>query len=118
MATAIYDPSGTVVGWLDGKIVRELSGQHRAFVQNDNVFTYQGMHLGTFKNGFFRDRSGHAVTFIPGAQGGALPPLPALAPLPPLFPLAPLTPLPPLPPVPPIPSLSWSNQGWEDYIQG
>lgn len=117
MATPVFDGTGSPVGWLDGDVIRSISGRHRAFINNGAVVSYSGTHLGTFGNGYFRDRAGHAVAFINGAHGGPLPPLPALPPLPPLFPLAPLRPIPPIPPIPSIASLSWSGLNWEDFLQ-
>jgi len=116
MTTAIHDRHGTTVGWLDGDIIRDSSGQHQAFIRDGNISTYSAKHIGTFRNGYFRDRSGHAIGFVRGASGGPLTPLPALPPLPPLFPLAPIPPIPPIPPVSPVPSLSWSNMDWEEFL--
>lgn len=117
MSTAIFDRNGTPVGWTDGDVIWDLSGQHRAFIGNGNVYTYSAAHLGTFKEGYFRDKFGDAVAFIEGAKNGPLTPLPALPPIAPLFPLAPLPPFPPLYPLPPLPSLSWSNIDWEGFLQ-
>ena len=116
LAIPIHDSAGLTVGWLDANTVRDRSGIHRAFVSNRSIFTYSGGYLGAFVDGFFRDKSGHAVAFIRGATGGPLLPLAALPPSPPLFPLAPLAPLPPLPPVPALPSLSWSVLDFEQYL--
>jgi hypothetical protein len=117
MSIAIYNRNGRVIGWLDGKVLRDISGRHRAFVYDNNVFTYSSVHLGTFQNGYIRDNRGNAVAFIDGAKGGPLPPLPSLPPLAPLFPLAPISPIPPVPPVAPIPSLSWSELDWDEFLE-
>jgi hypothetical protein len=43
---AIFDRNGMVISWLNDNVIYNLSNQYVAFIQNGNVFTYQGKHLG------------------------------------------------------------------------
>jgi hypothetical protein len=116
--TPIYDRAGRVVSWLYQASILSLDARPLAFVHDGALYSYRRQYLGRFEHGLFRDRTGAAVAFIQGAQGGPLLPLTQLAPLPPLPPLLPLTPLAPIPPIPPLPSLTWSRLGWVDFIEG
>jgi len=118
MPTPIFDRSGNVIGWLDREIIRDMNGQHRAFVTEDRVYNYGGRFLGRIHNGFFRDSNGNAIAFIKGAGGGPLLPIPSIPPIPPVFPVSPVKPVPSVPPVSPIPSLYWSNANWDSFLGG
>ncbi|MDP2983837.1 MAG: hypothetical protein Q8O92_10970 [Candidatus Latescibacter sp.] len=76
----IFDKRGEVVGWLgeEGADITIYSnqGNPKAFLKRDAVFTFNGMYLGTFKSGYFRDKNGNAVAFIEGALGD--PPVPKI----------------------------------------
>lgn len=115
----IYGRNGQTVGWLnDGGVIYDRNNRYRAFVQNGAVYTYNGRHLGILDRGFFRDRQGHAVTFMDGADGGPLPPIPAIAPIPPIPPIPPISPIPPIAPITPVGSLGWSKLDWEGFLNG
>lgn len=115
---AIFDRAGRVVSWLKGNVIYSLRNQCVAFINNGNVFTYQGRHLGVLDRGFFRDKQGHCVTFLKGAKGGPIPPIPQMPPIPAIPPIAPIPPIPPMPPIAPIGSLNWSNISWDQFLNG
>jgi hypothetical protein len=114
----IFDRNGRTVGWLHGDVIYDRSNRARAFVQGGAVYTYHGNYLGRLDRGFFRDRSGHAVASMAGAQGGPLTPPTERPPSPPVPSRAPLQPRPSLAPLAPMPSLSWSGVPWEVYLGG
>lgn len=118
----IYGRNGQTVGWLNNDVViYDRNNRCRAFVQNGAVYTYQGRHLGALDRGFFRDRQGHAVAFIDGAQGGPILPVPAIVPIPPIPsipPIPPILPIPPIAPIAPIGSFNWSRVDWEGFLNG
>ncbi|MDA9555318.1 hypothetical protein N9R54_03700 [Pelobium sp.] len=112
--TPIYNRQGRTIAWINNNFIYDFFGrQVLGFINNNSVFTYGSRHLGRFINGFFRDKSGHAVAFVQGAKSGPLPPIAQIPPIPPI-PVIP--PTPPIPPIPPIDSLSWSNLTWENFI--
>lgn len=41
---AIFDKNGKVVSWLNDTVIYNLNNQYVAFINNENVFTYQGRH--------------------------------------------------------------------------
>ena len=67
---SMYNSTGWPVGWLVGNVLYDLDGKARAFVKDEEVFSYESEHLGGFSNGFLRDSAGDAVAFIDSAQGG------------------------------------------------
>jgi hypothetical protein len=115
--TPIYGRNGSTVGWLNSdRVIYDRNNRYRAFVENGGVYTYQGRHLGVLDRAFFRDRHGHAVAFMDGAQGGPLAPIPAIAPIPPIPPIPPIHPIPPIAPIAPIGSLNWSQLDWDGFL--
>lgn len=115
----IYERNGQTVGWLnDDGVIYDRNNRYRAFIQNGAIYTYQGRYLGVLDRGFFRDRQGHVVTFMAGAQGGPIPPIPAIAPIPPIPPTPPIPPIPPIAPIAPIGSFNWSQSDWNGFLNG
>lgn len=112
----IYDRQGIVVAWKNGNVIHDISGNAIAFINDTNVISYTGKHLGVLNNGFFRDHRGDAVAFMKGATGGPILPVLSVPPVPPVPAIAPVPPIPPIPPVPAVPSLSWSDLSWDKFI--
>jgi hypothetical protein len=113
----IFDKNGQTVAWLNNEYIYSLSGRNvLAFLNNQSVFTYGSKYLGTFNNGFFRDKKGHAVTFLAEARNGPIPPIPRIPPIPPIPAIPPIPPVPPIPSIPPIDSFSWSTLTWDNFI--
>lgn len=75
-AQPIYSKAGWPVGWLSEDVIYDVSGEARAFVAEGAVCTYEGQHVGTFRDGYLRDPEGDGVGYVEGAQGG--PPLPEI----------------------------------------
>jgi hypothetical protein len=94
----IRNRSGKVVAWMGAnKTIYTLSGRPVGRLNVTAFHQFSGSYIGTYSNGFFRDRRGHAVAFTSGARGGPLPPLGALAPIPPIPHLAPIPSIPVIP---------------------
>ena len=115
----IYDGSGKVVGWLKGKNIYHLSGDHAAVLNQGNVHGHNGQHLGVFKDGLFRDHQGCVVAFVVallqvGADNHQLP-VTATPPVPPVPSSAPVPTIPATPPAPASPSPHWGID-WPDFI--
>ncbi len=116
----VFDKKGKVVGWFrtDGAIVDRF-GHYRAFVSNGAVFDYHSHFLGGLQDGYFRDRDGKAVGFLPGAKEG--PPLPRTGTVPPPLVTGPEPVRPAKPLVPrrmPAYSKKWSEIDWDDFLSG
>ena len=71
---AIYDKSGSVVSWIGtGDNIFSLKGKPIAFIKEKNVWRFlDGHHLGTFKDGVFRDHNGSVVAFTDKAQNAGV----------------------------------------------
>ena len=128
----IFDNQGKLAGWLDGAVVRDTVLRHRAFVAHESVYSYRdgkclgksvhsyqgGKYLGRFAEGFLRDKSGRAVTFLEDAAGGPILPTCSIPAVPGVPPAAPVAPVPVVPPVPPPVTIGWSPQSWESFLDG
>ena len=60
----IYDRNGHTVGWVEVDVIYGRGACYRAFVQNGDVFTYEGCYLSTLNKEFFGDKSDDAVALI------------------------------------------------------
>lgn len=110
MDETIYNHRGIPVLQIldDGRLV-SFSGKSVGFISGDNVYDYNGIHRGWFREGLLRDHQGRVSGFTDNASGlSPLLPLTSLPPLPALTELEPLRPLESLPPLPPLDSMSWS----------
>ena len=116
--TPIYDKNGQVVGWIKNDVIFDLRNRYVAFISNNNVFDYIPRHLGSFQNGYFKDKFGNAVALIEGAQGGPIARKKSIPPIPPIPPIPRIPPIPPIPPITPIGSLNWSNTTWNELLFG
>jgi len=114
--TPIFDRHGKTVGWLVSGVIFGPHHQPQAFVRRNAVFSFSGRHLGRVETGFIRDREGHAVAFLSGAENGPLTPIAETPPPPPLLPVPPFTPVPAESPIPPTPSRSWSSVDWDHFL--
>lgn len=112
-----HAPDVAAADSFDVEAVLSSTGAYEAFIQDHNVYSLTGHHLGTLDSGIFRDHEGNTVAFLEGASGASpllptisnpgTPPTPSLAPLQPVFDLAPLEPL---------PTLNWSSMTWSNFI--
>jgi hypothetical protein len=118
--TPIWNRRPSPVGWLDRRrgVVYDATYARRAVIQNGALFSYGGHHLGYFRDGWFRDKSGNAVAYIDGAAGGPIPPIHSVPPVPPVMPVPPIAPVMPMPPVMPSPSLAWSSVSFDQLLRG
>ena len=115
---AIYDKLGSVVSWIGtGDNIFSLKGKPIAFIKEKNVWRFlDGHHLGTFKDGVFRDHNGSVVAFTDKAQNaGVFLPFKKLKPFEPFCQSVPFRPLTPYPPFCPINRMSW-GLSWKDFI--
>ena len=143
----IYNRTGWVVGWQVGRVLYDITGQARAYVElkdgeDGNVFSFEPAGLGdsedsaeptgseeaadsgepeplgSLLSGYFRDLFGDAVAFVEGAHDG--PPLPGT--------LQPSPELPEFQEPPPqlqaatfsiaLGTSKWSENAWNAYLRG
>ena len=67
----VFDRDGLVVAWLgaDGSLYDPV-GIPVAYLDRERLYSYEGMFLGWYVDGWFRDRAGSAAGFIDGSSGG------------------------------------------------
>jgi len=114
--TAIFDRHGKTVGWLASGVIFGPHHQPRAFTRRSGVFSFSGHQIGRIETGFIRDREGHAVAFLKGAENGPPTPVVEISPPPPVLPIPPFTPVPSEAPVPPTASRFWSSVDWDHFL--
>ena len=113
----IFDEHGKTVSWLSKDVIYDLGGEEIAFIKDKAVFTYDGKYVGIFENGFFRDKSGHAVAFLTGAYGGPKLPTPEIPPVPPVPAKHPVPSSPPAMSEDPTVKSKWSRIDWIEFIR-
>lgn len=114
----IYHKNGHIAGWLEKDEVLDPAGKPCAFLEGDALFNFAGTYLGVLEKGFFRDRTGDAVAYVPGATGGPMLPISDMQPLPPLPLVAPPRPFTESPPIPPLGTIRWSVLPWPIFLSG
>lgn len=114
----VFDPNGEVVAWLNRDVIHGLNGVALVFINNHNVVSYSGLHLGFLDRGLLRDHAGDVVAFVRGAHGGPILPVPHVPPVPPVPHVPPVPPVAPVPPVRSVASLDWSQLDWHSFVCG
>jgi len=114
---AIYDIRGEVVGWKALKDIFNLSGNCIAFIDEENVFSLNEFHLGSYNRGVFRDLQGRVVAFLHGASntGVELPSI-QIDPIPPIIKIPSMHSIPSIPPLPDPPMPKW-GRSWIEFIK-
>lgn len=112
----IFDPKGSTVGWMKDDLLFAADGAAAAFLKEENIINFAGLHCGFLISSFFRDHGGNIVAFLREAQGGPRLPvikIPPPAPIPGFFPFKPV---PPIAPLRPMLTLNWSDLSWENFL--
>jgi hypothetical protein len=91
----------------DGINFYTWGGRPAAYLAGDNVYLYNGRHVGWFSNGCMYGHDGACMLFQQGARGGPLKPLLNLKPLKGLKELLPLKSIRELAPLKPIFGSDW-----------
>jgi hypothetical protein len=117
----IFEKRGEAVGWLgdegaDSTIYND-QGNPKAFLKEQTVYSFKGIYLGTFREGFIRDKKGYAVAFVEGALGD--PPVPDIT-TPKIPPRPVLLPRPAIkekPPVSPPERPEWAAETFDAFLE-
>jgi hypothetical protein len=112
----IFDIDGRTVAWLQEDIVRDLDGYAVAFIRGSAVYSYSGVQLGFFVNGYFQDEEGNAVAVTRSAQGRPLVPEIKPSPMQPDLHEPPIYPVLDVPATPPVSTTFWSDLEWDDFV--
>ena len=112
----IFDIDGRTVAWLDDGLVRDLDGYAVAFIRGSALYNYNGVQLGFFIDGYFREDEGNAVALIADAHGKPLLPVFRPSPMQPDLHEPPPSPVPEALAIPPISTTFWSDLEWDDFV--
>lgn len=110
-----YDRFGTPVAYNDNGIY-SYAGKPLAYIDGNAVYSYNGVQLGWYEQGWIRDIDGDCVLFTPGAVGGPVKPIPKLSPLKSLKQLKPLKSLKQMKRIKPIFRLVWSSLNADEFF--
>ncbi|MFX1500268.1 MAG: 4-fold beta flower protein [Promethearchaeota archaeon] len=71
MSLIFYNKTGTPIAYSDNKVnVFYFTGKAIAYIHQDSIYSYEGKHLGFFKDGWIRDNQGKCVLFTLNAKNG------------------------------------------------
>jgi hypothetical protein len=109
--TPLYGKKGQVVAFLaDGQRIISLRGKSLAWISGENVYNYNGDHLGWWVDGNLIGPEGGLMAWqTHTAYLGVTLPYPAVPPTPPTPSPEPPRPVPSMPPFKPHDKLGWSD---------
>jgi hypothetical protein len=82
MESTFYDSKGTPIAYTEDRVhIYLYSGERAAYLSGNSVYSFSGIHLGWFEDGWIRDTNGDCVFFTDKAKGGPMKPLKSLKPL-------------------------------------
>ncbi|ORC57679.1 hypothetical protein BZK31_18540 [Pseudomonas floridensis] len=71
---SFYDRHGRAIAWYDDEqdspAIYMYSGRPVAWISEESIYAYSGVHLGWFVDGWIRDARGNAVCFTTDCSGG------------------------------------------------
>jgi hypothetical protein len=105
---ALYSSSGKPVAYIaddDDATIYLWSGTPVAYLHGDNIYGYNGKHLGWFKSGVVYDHQGDAVGVIKSRFRGAV----EITPIKSIKEIKPIKGIREIPPIKPIFGNSWSE---------
>lgn len=71
MSDTFYTKSGSPVAYIeDGCHIFLFTGECVGYIFEDSIFSFDGRHLGFFRDGWVRDNNGKCVLFIRSAKKG------------------------------------------------
>jgi hypothetical protein len=112
-----YDYSGRPVAYTqDGTHIYTFTGRPVAYLSDDSVYSFSGVHLGWFEDGWVRDNSGQCVFYTGDATGGPLKPVKHVKPVKSVKSVKPVKSVKSVRPVRAVKSLSWSRLSGEDFF--
>lgn len=112
-----YDKNGNPFCYTEDDChIYDFDGNPIAYIDHENVWNYDGKHLGFIYKGWIIDHSGKYLLFSEQSTGGPLKPLKGLSPLKGLKALKPLKGLKELTPLRPLTSLSWSELSMDEFF--
>ena len=117
MTMDFYDRSGAPIAYSDdGEHIYLFSGRPVAYLSRTAVYTFGGMHIGWFENGWIWDLDGNAVFFTPAARGGPGKPFRQIKPVKGVKAIRQIKEVRQLRSVKPVWALSWSRLSGDQYF--
>jgi hypothetical protein len=114
----IFNRHGRTIGWLYNGIIYDRNNCSRAFIRDNNVFTYNAQHLGIIHKGVIFDKRGQRIAYMDEASFDPMLPIPQIVPPPPIPVIPQATPIPPIPPKVFSVSYHWNPLKWETFLDG
>lgn len=109
----IYDRYGKPILRLldDGRFV-DFGGQNIGYLDGQDIYNYQGKHIGWYDKGIIRDHIGNCAGFGEEitATMAPFPPFKQIKPIPAITRIEPIRPIPQIPPIRPYDTFMWSDK--------
>ena len=112
-----YDSKGTPVAYADdNENIYLFNGVPVAYLFGCYVYSYRGVQLGRFENGWVRDKKGACVFFTEDALGGPVRPIKRIRPVKSVKRVKPVRGVRRVPSAKAVDSLSWSYLSGEQFF--
>jgi hypothetical protein len=117
MAIDFYSKSGRPIAYTDdGELLYTFAGRPVAFLDADAVYSFAGVHIGWFEDGWIRDTKGKCVLFTDAASGGPIKPIRKIKPIKGIKQIKPIKGLKQIKSLKAIKSLFWSPLSGEQFF--
>lgn len=114
----IFNRHGRTIGWLYNGVIYDRKNCYRAFIRDNNIFTFDAQHLGIIYKGIVRDKRGLCIAFMDAASSNPMLPIPGITPAPPILAIPPTIPIPNIPSQVSHASSYWNPLKWEAFLDG
>lgn len=114
----IFNRHGRTIGWLYNGVIYDRKNCYRAFIRDNNIFTFDAQHLGIIYKGIVRDKRGLCIAFMDSASSDPMLPIPGITPAPPILAIPPTIPIPNMPSQVSPASSHWNPLKWEAFLDG
>lgn len=116
--STLYDQHGNAVAYVepDG-VIYLYEGTPVGYIEAEDVFAFDGRHLGWYLQGWVRDHHGGCVFFTEAAQGGPVRPVRAVRPVRGVRGVRPVRGVRQVRPVRPVMGIGWSRVSGPQFFR-
>lgn len=117
MNLVFYDRHGRATAYTeDGENIYHFNGRPVAYIEADTIYSFSGIQLGWFEDGWIRNLKGECVFFTENAVGGPIKPIRQIVPIKCVKQIRPIKQIKQLKRLKVINSLSWSDHSGESFF--
>ena len=117
MDIIFFDLHGTPIAYSNnGKDIFLFTGECAAYLHLDSIYSYNGIHLGWYEDGWILDNHGYCVFFTKDSQGGPMIPMKKMIPMKSIKQMKPMKGMKEMKPMKPMKSLNWSDKSGSSFF--